>query len=348
MTQPTDASFACHLMLLRLAGRVPDEMLTRCRYDLAAGRLAELAAEVAEEAYYADLPMPPDDIALLGELLSAAGHDVRVLDEIDLVEDEPRTPYWFTAEPPEEVAEPAVDLAGRMGWVAISVASQQSGVRSLWRAWRIPLDADAAFARPVFLVEADAGENLPATTAALQAALTTAGDTHPQVEVVPVGGEAAAYQRVALGYAALQWARTPSAPLRLARLFDEVDPGTGPRFADDHPRIADPRETARILDYLAGGQALLLTTSRMPDVVLAQPAATVPLNFRTDGSFIWSDASAYYLQRHGFAPDPELLAHIRDGDYRPPPVDLATIQRAISFLQQPLDEEPAWTFDVTV
>jgi len=40
MTQPTDASFACHLMLLRLAGRVPDEMLTRCRYDLAAGRLA--------------------------------------------------------------------------------------------------------------------------------------------------------------------------------------------------------------------------------------------------------------------------------------------------------------------
>jgi hypothetical protein len=80
--------------------------------------------------------------------------------------------------------------------------------------------------------------------------------------------------------------------------------------------------------YLSAGEPLLVTPTLDPDVVEPGLGRMVPVSFRTDGFWIWSDAATYYLRRHGLAPDPELLAHIRAADYAPPEVDGAALHRA--------------------
>src|SRR5262249_12672004 len=61
---------------------------------------------------------------------------------------------------------------------------------------------------------------------------------------------------------------------------------------------------------------------------------TVPNTFRTDGRWIWSDAAAYYLHRYGLAPDPGLLAYIREREYVMPTVDGAAQHRAGAALRR--------------
>ena len=72
----------------------------------------------------------------------------------------------------------------------------------------------------------------------------------PQVEVYPVGAELPTYQRLAKAYASLIWASTPWPRLRMATVFDAVDPRTGPRFADEHERLDDEVESGKVTAYL--------------------------------------------------------------------------------------------------
>jgi hypothetical protein len=219
--------------------------------------------------------------------------------------------------------------ADRLTTVAVAAASTRPGqVLGLWRAWRVIPDEPSLGAKQVFVVEA-AGGDLPGLAAMLQDALRGSGQIDPQVEVCPVGARVTSYQRAARGYGTLLWAAADR-PLRRVEVFDEVDPQTGPRFAADHPRLSDPQERARIVAYLRGAQPVLVTTSKARDVVTAQPAPTVPLNVRTDGTFIWPEAAGYYLERYELAPDPDLLAAIRAHGYVPPPVDAVTAQRAVA------------------
>jgi hypothetical protein len=48
------------------------------------------------------------------------------------------------------------------------------------------------------------------------------------------------------------------------------------------------------------------------------PSGLIPLSLRTDGEWVWPDALAYYLDRHGFAPEADLVMHIRHRAYRLP------------------------------
>jgi hypothetical protein len=95
----------------------------------------------------------------------------------------------------------------------------------------------------------------------------------------------------------------------------------------DHPRIDSP-ERERLVRYLSAGEPLLVTPALDVDVVAPELGQVVPVSFRTDGYWIWSDAAGYYLQRHGLAPDPGLLAHIRARDYAVPEIDGAALHRA--------------------
>jgi hypothetical protein len=97
---------------------------------------------------------------------------------------------------------------------------------------------------------------------------------------------------------------------KLARVFDFSDPVTGPGFLPDHPVISDQAERDRLLEYLRGGALALMTTQHMNDVLDADTPRVVPMNFYTDGEWIWTDTIEYYLSQHGLAPDPELATHI--------------------------------------
>jgi len=100
-----------------------------------------------------------------------------------------------------------------------------------------------------------------------------------------------------------------------------------------------------VLDYLHAGVSLLVTTAHMHDVIDRSQPNTVPMNFRTDGTWIWTDTTTYYLEHHRITPDPDLLAHIRSADYRIPALDGVAIHRAMTVLMQPAEDEPVWTND---
>jgi hypothetical protein len=135
---------------------------------------------------------------------------------------------------------------------------------------------------------------------------------------------------------------TPRAEFEIARVYDFADPVTGPGFEPDHPVIEDPDERDRLLDYLEAGSMVLSTTARQDDILDPAAGAAIPASFRTDGTWIWTDAVAYYLSIHGIAPGARLLAHI-DAQYElgedVPDTDHETAIRAAEFLLHPPAEQ---------
>jgi hypothetical protein len=105
-----------------------------------------------------------------------------------------------------------------------------------------------------------------------------------------------------------------SAP-RVARVYDYVDDAAEPGFATDHPRL-DPAEARRVVGYLRSGAMVMTTTERRPDVLDPAAGAVVPLSFRTDGHWVWSEATTYFAERHALAPEPELLDAARAAGYQ--------------------------------
>ncbi|MEV7187750.1 hypothetical protein [Kitasatospora sp. NPDC093102] len=131
----------------------------------------------------------------------------------------------------------------------------------------------------------------------------------------------------------------------VARVFDHVDPVAGPGFAPDHPRIEDLDVLGTVADYLKSGTEVLITPMLMEDVVDPGRGGVVPMNFRTDGRWIWTDTVTYYLEHHGLAPDPGLLSHVLDGDGERPSPDESTLERAANFILRPAEtpeQEPVW------
>ncbi len=212
-----------------------------------------------------------------------------------------------------------------------------------WRAWRVPGDgAPLPPAKRVFVVEVGADADLAGITARLQRHLAAAGEASPQVEVYSLDIDLPAYQRLARGCGELVWAAAEDPGMELASIFDEVDPQAGPRFSPDHPRL-DADEVGQVAQYLREGEPVLVTTAQMDDVVDPTRQYCVPLNFRTDGTWVWTEACAYYAEQHHLEPDPGLLAHIRSNGHTVPDVDGVALHRALAVLQEPPDAESVWT-----
>ncbi|MBU2670256.1 hypothetical protein KOI35_42820 [Actinoplanes bogorensis] len=168
----------------------------------------------------------------------------------------------------------------------------------------------------------------PATNA--QATRSEAKDA-PEVVFYAPGHKLPAHVRAARNAGALLWAARATEPIRIARVFDEVT-ADGATFADDRLRLSgDERE--RVADYLDGGSAVLGTDGRLPDVVEPGCGAVVPMSYRTDGRWLWTDSVAYYLRAYGIAPEPDLLAHVLSEGGRPV-VDAVDEHRALAVLFQ--------------
>ncbi|OXM47920.1 hypothetical protein [Amycolatopsis alba] len=136
---------------------------------------------------------------------------------------------------------------------------------------------------------------------------------------------------------------TTAEEFTLARVFDVVDPETGPGFEPGHPVVEDPEELRALVAYLTGGTPVLVTPSLLDDVLAPDRTAVVPMNFLTDGTWIWTDTVTYYLENHGLAPESGLLGHIRArGTVAPVPPDV--VGRAAGFvLAPPAERTPVWS-----
>ena len=314
-----DARRACHWSLLRLAGRVPDGLLTAARRLLAQGRYAETARIVTLAAAEHGIALHRDDLRCVAALLG----DRPSFDRLDTAGwADPMPRHTFSATAPSSAVAPADEAV-------VAALADEPSVHGVWRAWRTP--AGGGDAKPVFVAEVDQGADAAGLAARLQDRLLAAGEADPCVEAYEVGAWLPAYQRTARSAGTLLWSRDPDRVIHVASLIDGFV-GLGLSGQDDAERIQDAEERDRILRYLDAGSPVLITTARVYDALDRDLGRVVPMNFRTDGTWIWNDISAYHLRHHGVRPDAALVAHIAANGYEPPEVDGVAEFRAIATL----------------
>ncbi|PBC69546.1 hypothetical protein BX265_6875 [Streptomyces sp. TLI_235] len=323
----------CHRLLLALAGRLPDAALTRLRTLLASDDRRAFSADLGHTVVAEALALPEPDEDLVAELLEGEGLDSSLLDTLlpFAAETALRPAFVFTPQP--DGTPPHGDgLHDAFDQAAVAAVSDLPGIHGLWRSWRWSTDLDDAPPRRIYLVEADRTHDLPALTARLQQLLASQGEPHPQVEAHASGEALPRYQQLARSHGALLWMPTKRRPLRLAPALGEPDTSEGPHPAPDHPRMADPGEVALVAAYLWSGALLLASPESADDILQPSRGAVVPVDIRTDGAWVWTDAMTYYLEEYGLQPHAGLLAHIRAAGYAAPEVDAATRHRAIELL----------------
>jgi hypothetical protein len=353
-----------HDLLLRVDSRLPDELVAAARLWLAEGLIADVAQAIAFAALTAGVPMTGPDIDLLTQTLRDAGADTSGLGELNRVDTEEIPPHGVAPVGPEVLAEhsanipysidltgpsPAAEGTDAVDRAAIAAVTELAGADALWRSWRYPPHPrERSLAKRTYLVRMSTdgqaysrsgphrvghhqlwpdGEGLAEATAHIQARLVEAGETDPLVRVFTVDAVLPGRYRAALEFAALLWTAQRTPPIHIAR-----------HSADRHPEVRiglDHQERDRVVAYLSRGAPLLITLALSDDVMDPALAGIVPMNFRTDGEWIWSDAIAYYLDRYGLAPDDAFLEHIRQRRYMSTEVDEITLHRALSALQVP-------------
>lgn len=123
---------------------------------------------------------------------------------------------------------------------------------------------------------------------------------------------------------------TMTTTTRMARVFDGAVDGA-PYYLADHPRLS-PADRTQPLAYLSAGAPLLMTTASERDIVEPARGEAVPMSFRTDGTWVWNDALAYYLAEYGYAPEPDFLAAMRAADWQCPTPSEEVLERALDEL----------------
>jgi hypothetical protein len=296
-----------HAALLARAGRVPDAVLAAARLRLAETGTVDVP-EPMVELDFTFRPALPD----------------------------PRT---FNRNVP-----PLLDLTGRdlgdeIDRAAIAAAQRRPEAVALWRAWRIAPQWAAGTIPPgrIYVLEANGPQ--AETAAAMMRELSAAGLDLPQVEVYLSGAELPAYTLSARNSGALLWLDGTAPPIRLARVFDEID-ATGARFRPGHELLTGD-DLHQVAGYLEAGTPVLATTGRLPDVVEPERGEVVPMSYRTDGRWLWTDSVTYYLRTYGLAPEPELLAVARAAGFLTPAPGPAEQHRALALLFQSAAIVPA-------
>lgn len=109
--------------------------------------------------------------------------------------------------------------------------------------------------------------------------------------------------------------------VRIARVFAGPTASVGDSA---HTWIGDGEERQRVAAYLRAGAPILTTTALQPDLIDPARGRVVGASFRTDGTWVWSDALTYYTRTYGLAPEDDFYAHIRACHYAcPTPGDAA-------------------------
>jgi hypothetical protein len=313
---------------------------------------------VASHAATAHVALAVEDAGLLGWILTGAGMDVAVAARVPVQTGtdpaEGIVAHVFTPASPDVMAarsgdfgpcldltadEPDTDLADDVDRAAVEAAAHLPGAAALWRAWRAPSDGSPwPPPRRVFLLALNGQTEPFEAAAALQQDLAAHGEIDPQVEAFVLDEHLPAYHRSARARSALLWTTVRPDPIRLAPVYDGVTADGTPLFDLDRPRLTAP-DREPVAAALDSGSVLMSTTTRLDDVLdPADGRAQVPAGFRTDGSWVWSDAVAYYLRTHGVAPVADLLSHLDRRRTDPPAQpDAVALFRATAALTRPPD-----------
>lgn len=327
-----------HDLLLEIAGQVPDELISHARSHLADDDHEAVARAMAHAITAYRLTF--DDQR--AELFAAAGLNIDAIGGIDPTDLPDAMPYAFGSAPPGVPAPQLLDLTPRgiRDLDSVEVAAVLSvvgdpGVCGLWRCWRTP-GHDSGWPEPkrIFLIEVSRRRDRHPLAARITEVLDLAGERAPQVEVFATRDGVPEYQLLARDAAALLWAPGPAVTPRLARVLPETSDA-------EQPRIADGLERHRLATYLESAEAILIADVLGDDVLDPPRGAVVPLDIRTDGTWMWSDALAYYVREHGIAPEPDLRRHIEASGHLSPAVGSVARFRCLAALAEPVEDRPA-------
>lgn len=196
-----DPVAAGHELLVRLAGRLPDDLLWRLRDWLAAGAHDSVAAVLPRALLRHRLGVTDHERDLLTRYVDDRARARRLVEAI-LPPDDPDDPWTAFA-----AGHGVPDLAALS---ATSVVAGHPGVEQLRQSLRGPHGGQ----RVLLVLGAERPWDLTAT---LQRLLRVHGDRTPCVEVLPAGMELPGYHQAAFVGSAVLWAAPPAG----------ADPSTG-------------------------------------------------------------------------------------------------------------------------
>ncbi|MFI6224719.1 hypothetical protein ACIBEH_29510 [Nocardia salmonicida] len=113
--------------------------------------------------------------------------------------------------------------------------------------------------------------------------------------------------------------------LRLSAPFDGRDPEGKPVV---NRSAVDSDIQDRVLAYLEHAPVILSARGRDTDE-FDPTQRDVPLNFHTDGAFVWPGAVPYYLRKYGLPPEAALVQHIVGKGFEIGEVDEGARQAAV-------------------
>ncbi|MGM1059660.1 hypothetical protein [Saccharothrix sp. Mg75] len=180
-------SDTCHELLLRLAGRLPDDVLWRFRDWAATDAVLVLARALPRTLLHDRIGLTDREQALLADALVPHGADRATISSIRGLDELPDPGYTFTPESPDRV------LMGDSATVVLGATLRgRPGVGEVRSTWRLGGDGT----RKLVLVAATTG--CARLAGELQRVLRALGEHDPLVEVLPVGLDLPPYHRAAL------------------------------------------------------------------------------------------------------------------------------------------------------
>ncbi|MGW7539066.1 hypothetical protein [Amycolatopsis sp. NPDC054798] len=186
-----DIEQSLHELLLRLAGRTPDQLLWRFRDWLGEGAMGTLARTLPRSLLKHRIDLDQAEYRLLVAGLIPHGADWHQVSSTLGVDDVTETRYTFTQSAPEWVN--SVDSVSVLLHATLRGRADVGEVRQSWR--RLGTAGESG-AKRVLLVTATAGQ--PRLTGELQRVLRVMGDEEPSVEVIPPRFDLPGYHRAAL------------------------------------------------------------------------------------------------------------------------------------------------------
>jgi hypothetical protein len=201
-----DIEAACHELLLRLAGRMPDQLLWRYRDWLGEGAMTTLARTLPRTLLKHNIDLDQPEYRLLVAGLVPHGADWHQVSSTLGVDDIGENGYTFSGSTPDRVN--SVDPVSALVHATLRGRPDVGEVRESWR------HGDGEPPKRVLLITALAG--LPRLTGELQRVLRVLGDEEPSVEVMPQRFDLPAYHRAALASSELICTGSVDAGHRLA------------------------------------------------------------------------------------------------------------------------------------
>ncbi|MGL5863926.1 MAG: hypothetical protein ACRCY9_22010, partial [Phycicoccus sp.] len=307
------------------ADALPDDLIIFCRRAIVEQRMTDVKLALGAQVLQTRPPVTQQEAGAIADILIEVGVDPEIAVDVGLAPGDRHPVIELTADPPGGAVDDA-DSAVKDGDAAVLSRLEGAEVIGVWRAWRRPvLEALWPPGRPIYLVEtrsAAARDNVLVRTYGASGCVD--GPETPMVEPYITGTPLPPYLSAILVTGTLLFAAEEAAPVRVAGVTDTGpdDDGSPPDAADEGTTNDEPpmstEDAEHAIRYLTQADIVLRTDELAVDPLDTDRGEVLPLDLRTDGTWVWSDATAYFLIEHGVPPEPEFAAYLATCPPEPP------------------------------